>query len=99
MFDSKSRYANLETTHLHVTREDGTVDRIAYKRRRFIPPAGTTTLAEHSVVQGDRVDNVTARYIGDPEEFWRVCDANTVIRPSSLTERPGRRIRIGLSEL
>jgi hypothetical protein len=55
-----------------------------------------TTLAEHTVTQGDRLDNLAARYVGDPEQFWRICDANDVLRPEDLTEEAGRAIRIGL---
>jgi hypothetical protein len=55
-------------------------------------------LQEHVVVQGDRLDNITARYLSDPEQFWRVCDANAAMRPDELTEEPGRRLRITLPE-
>jgi hypothetical protein len=49
---------------------------IAYLRRRFIPqPEQFSLLMEHTVVQGDRLDNVVAQYLGDPEQFWRVADA------------------------
>ena len=50
------------------------------------------------LVQGDRLDNITARYLGDPLQFWRVCDANRAMRPEALTEEPGRRLRITLPE-
>jgi hypothetical protein len=50
------------------------------------------------VTQGDRLDNVTARYLGDPEAFWRICDANNAMRPNELTETIGRRLRITLPE-
>ena len=55
-------------------------------------------LQEHVVGQGDRLDNITARYLGDPEQFWRVCDANRAMRPEELTEEIGRRLRITLPE-
>jgi hypothetical protein len=50
------------------------------------------------VAQGDRLDNVTARYLGDPAQFWRVCDANNVLRPDEL-EETGRAIAIALPDL
>jgi hypothetical protein len=55
-------------------------------------------LAEHVVTDGDRLDNVTARYLGDPELFWRVADANLAMQPEELTgpDRRGRRMRIPL---
>ena len=54
------------------------------------------TLVEHTVTQGDRLDNLATRYVGDPEQFWRICDANDVLRPEELTEEIGRIIKIGL---
>jgi hypothetical protein len=47
-------------------------------------------------VEGERLDNLTARYLGDPTQFWRVCDANEVFRPDELTETPGRTIDIAM---
>jgi hypothetical protein len=42
------------------------------------------TLAEVAVGSSDRLDLITARAIGDPEQFWRVCDANDAMRPDDL---------------
>jgi hypothetical protein len=55
-----------------------------------------STLAEHPITQGDRLDLVTARYLGDPTQFWRVCDANLVIHPDELVarDRIGEQLRI-----
>jgi hypothetical protein len=50
------------------------------------------------VFQGDRLDNIAALYLGDPEQFWRICDANAAMRPNELTETIGRRLRITLPE-
>jgi hypothetical protein len=52
-------------------------------------------LVEHTVVQGERLDNITARYLGDPTQFWQVCDANGVLEPAEL-EQLGRTVRIAL---
>lgn len=72
---------------------------IRYLRRRFPPqPERFVTLQEHSVAEGERLDNITARYLGDPEAFWRICDANAVLHPLELTAFIGRRIRITLPE-
>ena len=62
------------------------------------PPERFAVLQEHTVVQGDRLDNLAARYLGDPEQFWRLCDANAAMRPQELTETIGRPIRITLPE-
>jgi hypothetical protein len=55
-------------------------------------------LQEHVVMEGERLDNITAQYVGDPEQFWRICDANRAMRPDGLTATPGRRLRITLPE-
>ena len=100
MFEPTSRYATVETARLDVSQKDGDPRPVVYIRRRFIPPGeDLTTLVEHTVVQNDRLDTIAARYLGDPEQFWRVCDANHVLRPTELTDEPGRVIRIALPGL
>ena len=94
MFPVTSRYTNIETAKFMT--DDGR--QIIYVRRRFLPAANGAVLTEHAVVEGDRLDNVTARYLGDPEQFWRLCDANGVMGPEELTDTPGRRVRITLPE-
>ena len=95
LFPPTSRYYGIETAKLE-TIEGKTV---IYLKRRFVPPPERfALLQEHVVVQGDRLDNITARYVGDPEQFWRICDANNAMRPDELTETIGRRLRITLPE-
>jgi hypothetical protein len=92
-FPPTSRYHGIPTGTLMAA--DGRT--IVYLRRRFIPPADQfTVLQEHRVVAADRLDNLAARYLGDPEQFWRLCDANGAIRPAELTDTVGRRVRITL---
>ena len=94
-FPPISRYFQIETAKLE-TAEHKTV---VYIRRRFVPSSDRfQLLSEHTVVQGDRIDNITANYLGDPEQFWRVCDANNVMQPDELTETIGSKIRITLPE-
>jgi hypothetical protein len=94
-FPITSRYYGVEVARY--TDTDG--EPIAYLRRRFIPlPDRYFTLQEHVVMQGERPDILTFRFLGDPEQFWRIADPNTVLRPGELTETPGRRIRITLAE-
>jgi hypothetical protein len=82
MFPVTSRYYHIEIASLEIS-EGHTV---SYLRRRFLPDSTkAVVLAEHVVMQGDRLDNVTARYLGDPEQFWLVCDANNAMRPDDLT--------------
>ena len=90
MFTPTSRYVNLEIAK-YITRDRHVM---AYVRRRFLPPLVDGAYLEHEVILRDRLDNLTAHYLGDPEQFWRVCDVNTELRPDDLAAEPGRRIRI-----
>ncbi len=68
-----------------------------FLRRRFVPPPERfALLTEHTVTGGDRLDRLTAQYLGDPEQFWRIADANGAVAPESLTDVAGARIRITL---
>jgi len=100
MFDPASRYAGLDIATLDVRARDGRTRAVRYVRRRFVPPPPdeAATLIEHTVIDGDRLDNVTARYLDDPEQFWRVCDANDTVHPHDLTEEAGRLIKITLPQ-
>jgi hypothetical protein len=90
-----SRYYGVEMTELAVSKGKT----IVYLRRRFVPPPDRFQLLQlHTVTEGERLDNITATFLGDPEQFWRVCDANNAMRPQELTEIIGRRIRITLPE-
>jgi hypothetical protein len=95
VFPATSRYHDVETATLELP--DGS--ELVYLRRRFVPsPDRFALLQVHVVVSGDRLDNVTAHYLGDPEQFWRIADANGALRPEELVERIGRRLRITLPE-
>jgi hypothetical protein len=100
VFEATSRYTAVETTTLTQVDEDGRLRVIAYKRRRFVPSVrGATTLVEHRYADGERLDNITARYFGDPTQFWQVCDANEVLRPEELTDEVGKTITIAMPRL
>ncbi len=94
-FPANSRYYGFSTlTH---TSPDGST--VSYLQRRFVPQPGApnySTVARHTVVQGDRLDLIAANYIGDPVMFWLICDANAAIRPDQLTETPGTVLNITL---
>lgn len=96
MFPLTSRYHTTQTAQLE-TPDGG--EPVVYLRRRFVPaPERFELLTEHNVTDGERLDNITAQYLGDPEQFWRICDANGAMRPDELTETIGRRLRITLPE-
>jgi hypothetical protein len=71
--------------------------RVRYLRRRFLPPLDPLASAVlHVVHDGDRLDNLAARYLGDPLAAWRIADANDTLRPEALVEATGRKVRIAL---
>lgn len=92
-FPATSRYAGLPTASIEA--QDGR--EIVYLTRRFVPPPEALALVREHIVQADdRIDNVAAQHLGDPEQFWQVCDANRANDPADLTRVPGRRLRITL---
>lgn len=100
MFPVTSRYHNIEFAKWETAVSIGSVQvvspTIVYLRRRFLPQtAHVTVLTEHPVTQGERLDTITAHYLGDPEQFWRLCDANAAMKPDEL-EQIGRRLQIPL---
>lgn len=91
MFEHTSRYFSIDTAIY--TAADGS--EIRYVRRRLLPDATRqVVIVEHVVTAEERLDQITARYLSDPEQFWRVCDSNLAMRPEALTEELGRRLRI-----
>lgn len=95
LFPPNSRYSGIDTA---VYQPPGSQP-IKYVLRRFVPqPETLSQIKEHTVRDGDRLDNLTFQYLGDPEQFWRICDANRAMRPDELTERPGTRLRITLPQ-
>jgi hypothetical protein len=96
MIDSSSRYASVPTGTITATVDDEPRS-IRYLRRRFIPTqTQAVTLLRHIVRQGNRVDGLSAFYFTDPLQFWRICDANKVLRPDELVETIGRSLAIVL---
>ena len=94
-FPQNSRYYGIETAQL--SRADGTT--VVYLRRRFVPPPEQFALVvEHTVVDGERLDNIAAKYLGDPELAWRIADANGAMDPAELTQNAGQKLRITLPE-
>jgi hypothetical protein len=95
VFPPTSRYNKAPLASL--TMPDGT--EVTYLRRRFVPPPENFALLQyHTVTEGERLDHIAAKYFGDPEQFWRLCDANGAVRPNELLEPVGCTIRITLPE-
>ena len=97
MFDKTSRYYNVGTSTTSITESDGTTRQVQYVQRRIIPPVPNSILfVEHTVTQGERLDNIAALYLGDPTQFWQICDSNNVLHPNDLTDEAGRVINVVL---
>ena len=95
LFATNSRYYGSESASY--VSASGTT--IIYILRRFLPdPDDLSEVQEHTVRGGDRPDNLASQYFGDPELFWRLCDANGVMHPNELVETIGRKLRITLPE-
>ena len=75
------------------TAPDG--QKYVYVDRRIIPqPDVYTSLQDYVIVEGDRLDNLAAKFLGDPLLFWMICDANGATDPDELTAQVGRKIQI-----
>jgi hypothetical protein len=89
VFARGSRYERVPQA-IHV---DGAGRELPYVLLRTLPPQ-PQDVAGHVVVDGDRLDLLAHRYLGDSELYWRICDANVALRPEELTSDAGRRISI-----
>ena len=95
LFSPSSRYYSIATA----TMQKENAGPVVFLKRRFVPhPGKFFVLQEHTVKEGERLDNITNQYYGDPERFWQVCDANNAMQPNELTEEPDTRISITLPE-
>jgi nucleoid-associated protein YgaU len=97
VIDPTSRYAATPVATTTVPDGTGGAREVRYLRRRLPPqPGSLSTLAQHVVTRGDRLDLIAARYLGDPAQFWRICDANLCAHPEELTaeDRIGGTLRI-----
>lgn len=89
MFERGSRYETV-TEDVYV---DAAGHEHPYKLLRILPEPGAS-VHTHVVVAGDRLDLLAHAYLGNPELFWRICDANAALRPEELTSEIGRSLAI-----
>ena len=90
-FPPDSRYHGLPMRRM--TLSDGR--EVAFVGRRFLPPLDTyETIAIHAVQDGDRLDLLAAQYFADPEQGWRIPEANAVRDPRAVLVQAGSRIAI-----
>lgn len=91
MFEHTSRYYRInEATY---TKPGEGV--IIYKLRRFLPRGeNMARVAEVTVTGEDRPDLVSTRALGDPEQFWQICDANNAMNPFDIVIVPGSKLKV-----
>jgi hypothetical protein len=90
MFVSASRYASIEDAE-YIMPDDRVV---IYKKRRILPRGEEMpVLATVTVEKKDRLDLLTARTIGQSDQFWRIADANNAMHPLWLMTT-GRHLRV-----
>ena len=93
-FPPESRYHGRPTAT--VEGPDGVP--VTYLKRRFAPqPEAFATLRYRRVMQGERLDQIAAAEVGNPEAFWMLMDANGAVWAEEL-EEPGKTLRITLPE-
>lgn len=96
LFPPTSRYSGIGTAVLDPDGERP----VRYLRRRFVPhPERLPTLGHHVVVDRERPDHVAAAELGNPEQFWRLCDANRETFADDLVATIGRRLRVAGPEV
>jgi hypothetical protein len=104
MFEPTSRYYNLkDLEYIPSPKNHGSTKGsiiIRYKERRFIPQVSQVDVVQElRVMAGQRLDNIAYHTLGDPEQFWRICDSNEIMHPLDTTSEPGMRLRIGVQKL
>ena len=82
MFDEESRYADVSEASR--TEPDGR--EVRYKRRRLIGGRDAVTLTRVDMEASDRLDHAAAETLGDPRQYWRICDASGVMNPRRVDE-------------
>ena len=87
-FPTDSRYYGVRRAAIHrAQRAEHPVS-----QRRIVPQPGApnyATINQYTVQQGDRLDRIAAKYLGDPLMAWLICDANGAMAPWELVETPG----------
>lgn len=91
MPDPKSRHASQPERTL--TTASG--QQVAWRLPRVLPQPEDLTL-QGQILRGDgeRLDHLAARALGDPEQSWRVLDANPCLLPEELEAEPGRALAV-----
>lgn len=71
---------------------------VMYLARRILPqPTIYQSVQTYVIVDGDRLDNLAAKFLGDPLLYWMICDANQATDPDALTAQVGRSILVPMA--
>jgi hypothetical protein len=93
IFPVNSRYHGVALRSRTLT--DGTTE--TFIGRRIVPAMERyRALDRHRTIDGDRIDNIAADFFGDPELYWRICDANGEAEPAEATKPAARLLLIPL---
>jgi len=86
-----SRYAQKYSEVVSVHFDDGTVSRAVLRK----PPTrmGDMRWTEYMWREGDRIDLVASRLLGDPSLWWYLMDANPTVR-DALAIIPGTVLKV-----
>ena len=55
-------------------------------------------LCSHHRRRAGSARHIAAQYVGDPQQFWRLCDSNGAMRPEALVSNVGAMLTITLPE-
>jgi hypothetical protein len=91
MFASGSRYERVPQA-VYVDHGGRSIPYVLLRTFPGLAPTQRTIL----LGDGDRLDLVSFRFYGDPEQYWRICDGNRVMRPEDV-EVAGRRLLVPLA--
>jgi hypothetical protein len=97
----RSRYDGAEVASVLVPDGTGGQRSVPYLLARTPKdPASVLPLTWHRVAEDDRVDLIAHRHLGDPQAWWRICDANAAMDPAALAgpANEGAVIVIGVPE-
>lgn len=81
------------------TDDEGTrAEPISYLGRSLLPlPETLKKQSNYTIQAGDRLDNVSAKLLGDPLLYWMLLEANGTSDPATLCATPGRTIIVPAS--
>ena len=93
IFPPNSRYRSVPVRTR--TAADGTDE--TFVGRRIIPAMERYRVLDRYRTSNDsRIDNIAAEVFGDPELYWRICDANGDQEPADAAKPEGRLLAIPL---